>query len=212
MIQNELKELWLNLIVPYYQSADKSGELFEEIIKSYSGKNRYYHTCEHLARMLELSLEYGHRLENIEVVRFAIFYHDIVYKTSRTDNESQSATLASARLKQLNVVEENVNAVVQFILATKKHQLVESRWKQDLAYFLDFDLSVLGWQESEYRKYVSGIRLEYKQFPDFLFRSGRRKVVKSILNKPTIFLTSEFRTRFEMQAQLNLKAELDSLT
>jgi predicted metal-dependent HD superfamily phosphohydrolase len=208
MICDELNEFWLNLIVPYYQSADTAGELLEEIIRAHSGRERYYHNCEHLGRMLEHTVEYGHRLENVEVVRFATFYHDIVYRSSRRDNESKSAVLARKRLEQLQVPVANIQRIVQFILATKTHAPVPCDLPRDLSYFLDFDLSVLGSDPDTYAAYSRAIRQEYKQYPDFLYRSGRRKVLKSLLTRSTLYLTPEMQHRFGRQARINLTTEL----
>jgi predicted metal-dependent HD superfamily phosphohydrolase len=211
MIRNELYDLWLNLIVPYYQSADKAGELFEEIFNTYSEKSRHYHNCDHLKDLLQLSVEYGHRLENVEVVRFSIFYHDIIYKRSRRDNEARSADLARTRLRELNVFEDQIELVTQFILATKNHQPVPIKFEKDLFYFLDFDLGILGSDEKTYDRYAKGIRIEYRQFPDFLYKPGRQKVIKHYLEKPFIYHSDDFKERFEEQARKNLDAELKSL-
>ncbi len=208
MLRSELSDLWLNLIVPYYQSADKAGELFEEILNSYSEKSRHYHTCEHLKDLLQLSVEYGHRLENVEVVRFAIFYHDIVYKSSRSDNEIKSAALARSRLGELNVFEDQIEAIEKFILCTKRHQPAECSFQNDLLYFLDFDLSILGTSPDVYDGYARAIRMEYKQFPDFLYKPGRKKILKRLLQKPFIFKTADFKAKYEEQAKKNLQNEL----
>lgn len=211
MIRTDLYDLWLNLIVPYYQSADKAGELFEEIFKCYSEKNRHYHNYDHLKDLLQHSVEYGHRLENVEVVRFSIFYHDIIYKSSRRDNELKSAELARIRLKELNLFNDQIDLVEKFIIATKNHQPVSVPFEKDLHYFLDFDLSVLGADEKTYDRYAKGIRMEYRQYPDFLYRPGRQKVIKHYLEKPTLYLSKDFKERFEAQARKNLLEELRSL-
>lgn len=212
MLRSELSDLWLNLIVPYYQSADKAGELFEEIVTSYSEKSRYYHTCEHLKDLFKLSVEYGHRLENVEVVRFAIFYHDIVYKSSRSDNEIKSAALAKSRLGELNVFDDQIETIEKFILSTKRHQPLECSFPNDLLYFLDFDLSILGASSEVYDRYAKAIRMEYNQFPDFLYKPGRKKVLKRLLEKPFIYRTSDFKTKYEAQAKKNLHNELTLLS
>lgn len=51
-----------------------------------------------------------------------------------------------------------------------------------------------------YDQYCENIRKEFKAFPDFIFRQGRRSFLKSQLKLPLIFHTTTFRNKYEVQA------------
>ena len=94
------------------------------------------------------------------------------------------------------------------IEATKEHQLSPDN---DTNILLDLDLSILGKSPVEYKRYSEGIRKEYHIYPDIVYRNGRKKVLKSFLEKDSIFKTAFFRKEYESQAKENLIAELKQL-
>lgn len=75
------------------------------------------------------------------------------------------------------------------IMATKGHQLSAD---PDTNFFTDADLAILGQDEATYLNYRSAIRKEYRVYPDFLYKPGRRKVLPYFLGLPRIFKTEYF--------------------
>lgn len=157
--------------------------------------------------MLALSEQYVTHLQQPDVVQLAIFYHDIIYNPLRKDNEARSAQRAARELKQLQVSPEQIEAVKNYILATQRHDLQEFGTNSDLAYFLDFDLAILGADWETYFTFTQNIRKEYHIYPDVMYRSGRTKVLEHFLNKPTIYFTDIFQKEREAQARQNLQQE-----
>ena len=96
------------------------------------------------------------------------------------------------------------------ILATKTHTFDSSA--PDSKLFLDIDLSILGAPSHIYREYSRAIRREFGWVPRFLYRRGRREVLQGFLSRPSIFFTDEMRNRFESQARLNIKTEIEELS
>ncbi|GAB2533314.1 HD domain-containing protein [Rufibacter soli] len=138
----------------------------------------------------------------------AIFYHDVVYVTTRTDNEEKSAQLAHDRLSTLGIPAPEIAAVTEMILATKSHQPSAS---QDVNLLLDFDLSILGVPWPEYLTYTHQIRKVYRQFSDYLYRNGRKKVLQHFLHQDSIFKTPDFTARLEASARENMEKEMELL-
>ncbi|KAJ3271640.1 hypothetical protein HDV01_006510 [Terramyces sp. JEL0728] len=82
-------------------------------------------------------------------------FHDIIYDPNSKDNEIHSCNL----LKEFSQDQDSLIAE-QYILATIKHTLINQ--DQDLKYFLDFDLEVLGWEYEKYwNDYALLVRKEY---------------------------------------------------
>ena len=119
-----------------------------------------------------------------------------------------SALFAGNRLRELGLPEEKIEQCKIQIKATSSHETSDD---SDINYLLDFDLSILGAPAKTYQEYTIQIRKEYSIYPNFLYRKGRKKVVRHFLGMPQIFKTSEFISEYEPQARENLKRELEQL-
>lgn len=176
-----------------------------EIESAYSAPGRHYHNLNHLDYLMELAEEYREEIQDLDTLKFSIFYHDIVYDTNRNDNEERSADIARNRLEKLAVPEEKIAKCAAQILATKTHKKTGDN---DTDYLLDFDLAYLGEDPSLYREYSANIRKEYSQYPDELFKQGRKRALQHFLEMERIFKTEAFYQKYENQARENLKREL----
>jgi len=184
-----------------------SAEMWYELHKSYSQKHRKYHNINHLNEMFHYFDKYRDELNHPEEVAYAIFYHDIIYKVLKNNNEEKSAKIATKYLTLLKVNAEIIERVHQLILDTKTHQTLTNDGK----FMMDFDLAILGQPEEIYQLYTSQIRKEYNVFPDILYNNGRKKVLQHFIDKEAIFSTVFFYNEFEKQAKYNLTLELNSL-
>lgn len=158
--------------------------------------------------MLKLWENNKNKLGDEELVYLVIWFHDAIYDSWKSDNEELSAEMAKEFLIKINYPIYKIDKIVQYILATKTH---ESNGDPDLNFFLDFDLSILGADETIYDIYAQQIRDEFSFYPNFLYNRGRRKVLNAILEKKSIYKTDEFNALLENQARLNIQRELDSL-
>lgn len=205
-------EVISTLRVRWHAILPAGAPFFAELIADYHTKNRHYHNLQHLVSLFEWSDAYAGHLQEQDVVELAIFYHDIIYNPLRQDNEARSAECAVRELQHLGVQEEKVNRVATFIRATAKHDLGDAAAASDLAYFLDFDLAILGSDWNVYQNYTRQIRKEYKVYPGFLYKQGRIKVLQAFLAKPHIFFTAAIREQLETKARSNMQRELEILS
>jgi predicted metal-dependent HD superfamily phosphohydrolase len=182
---------------------------WEVLRAAYSEPARHYHNLGHIHGLLAHAAEYRAQLQDYAAVRFAIWFHDAVYDTKRSDNEERSAMLAVQALRRLNIATPVMQAVEALILATKVHQLGDLN--RDAAWFLDFDLAILGSAPEMYQAYRQAIRQEYHWVPGLLFRRKRRQVLENFLQRERLFFTAEMRERLETQARRNLQEELTLL-
>ncbi|WP_207494121.1 HD domain-containing protein [Aridibaculum aurantiacum] len=183
--------------------------LLHEIKSAYTAPGRHFHNLDHIEQMLQLCDEHIAALQNPVVVGFAIVYHDIIYNTERRDNEEQSAEKARRHLKAINLKRSFISEVEAFILATKDHVIPEEVVnKNDLAFFLDFDLAVLGSSEFAYEQYRKDIRQEYLQYRTHVYKEGRKQAMLQLLKKDHLYYTNAFRELYEQQARENINNEL----
>ncbi|EQA37750.1 hypothetical protein LEP1GSC047_3439 [Leptospira inadai serovar Lyme str. 10] len=199
----------------FYRTASKYSELkgtidalWTEINVNYSESHRHYHTLTHLKSFLEGLKTVRTRIQDWDSLLFAMFYHDIIYDPKDFRNEENSAALAEERLTRIDAPKLLIFKVKDLILATKMHITQDD---PDIRYFLDCDLSILGAEQSEYRRYARSIRNEYKEYSDEEYSSGRKKVLEYFLRMDRIFTSREFFETLEAQARANLNHELEEL-
>ena len=201
-----IKTKFLELIGKYSANESYSIDCWSEIEKNYSSKSRHYHNLEHIINMLNELKKLESEIEDLDTLLFSIYYHDIIYKSTKSDNEHQSALLFEKRIAETSF--SHLEKCKTQIEATKEHKLSKDF---DINILLDLDLSVLGKSPEEYIEYSQNIRKEYSIYPDFMYKKGRKKVLEHFLEKGPIFKTAYFIDKYEQRAIDNLKRELLSL-
>lgn len=178
---------------------------------AYSEPHRRYHDLTHIAACLEeLSALDG--VSDAERLRLAlaIWWHDVVYDPTRSDNEAQSANRAEQELSALGAPPEDVCEVARLI-----HLTVGHRTEPDDrlgALMVSIDLSILGREPAVYDAYAQAIREEYAHVPEAFFRAGRAAVLRKMLESAPLFPDLAFRERFEAAARANLAREIEALS
>lgn len=203
-----LELIYKELIQAYEVNTNSANTLWSEINTNYSNTNRYYHNLEHLEDLHRQLTQVKDSIKNWQIILFTLYYHDIVYKSTKKNNEKKSAELALKRMTQIGVNEIDVKLCFEQIIATKTHA---PNSNSDTNFFTDADLSILGRKPNDYKNYCKNIRKEYLIFPDFIYNKGRKKVINHFLSMETIFKTEEFYDQYENQAKENLKEELEAL-
>ncbi len=204
-MNENLKHIFLELMARYSGNELFNLKCWAEIKKQYSKKGRYYHTLSHLEAMIKLIDVADEPIVNQDVLLFSIFYHDIVYKATRSDNEHQSALVFQKRISKTSF--SFIDKTMCQIELTKTHQPTSDF---DTNFLLDIDLAVLGASPPVYKEYVLSIRKEYRMYPAILYNNGRKKVLEHFISKPHIFKTAYFRKNYELTARKNMKQEIQA--
>lgn len=181
---------------------------FENLLAAYNEPTRFYHTLQHLDACLE---EFDHvrdLCEHPAEVELALWFHDIVYDSHRSDNEEKSAEWMERVAREADLSEEIITRVRDLILATRHNAPPES---SDTALLVDIDLAVLGADEERFDRYEQDVRKEYDWVSDEQFREGRAKVLRSFLDRETIYSTELFRAQLEESARKNIERSLTRL-
>lgn len=204
----KLHKDWVQLSQNYFHNEDQIQSLWNSILEKYTKKNRYYHNLTHIDSMLSLAKENKGRIIDYDEVLFAIWFHDIIYKSTSKKNEDKSADFAKLVLEKCAKKKINIDKIHQLIISTKSHKIILND-NDDNAFLLDSDLSILGQSWNIYESYIQKIRKEYQIYPDFLYNPGRRKVLQHFLDRKSLFFTEKYQDLFEVLARENLKKELD---
>ena len=177
-----------------------------ELSALYRAPGRHYHGLAHVEALLALAREYRADLADPQAVEAAIWFHDAIYDSRRSDNEARSAALAAGKLAP-GVEPARLSRIAAMIEATATHALPglgDEAATRDAAFFLDMDLSILGAPAAAFDSYEAAVRREYAWVDDEAWAAGRAAVLRKFLARPTIFHTEAFRQRFETAARINI--------
>jgi len=178
----------------------------DELIAAYTAPGRHYHNLRHIEDCLgALAAVNDLSAAEREILTEAIWWHDVVYDPTRSDNEELSARLAEAHVRP-DISQE----VGRLIRLTKSHQV--EPWDRLGAILISIDLSILGAEPARYDAYAAAIRKEYAHVPDSDYRVGRARVLSQFAARPFIFPDAGFAETHDRQARENLARELASLS
>jgi predicted metal-dependent HD superfamily phosphohydrolase len=177
----------------------------DELMAAYRAPGRHYHDLRHIEDCLgALAGVDDLSATEREVLTEAIWWHDVVYDSTRSDNEELSARLAEAHVRP-----DLRPEVGRLIRLTKTHQ-VEPEDRLG-ALLISIDLSILGAEAARYDAYAAAIRQEFIHVGDSDYRAGRAKVLSQFAARPVIYPDAVFAARYDRQARANLARELASL-
>ena len=179
----------------------------------YRAEGRHYHGLSHIGALLALARDYRNGLSDPEAVDAAIWFHDAIYDSRKSDNETRSAALAYEQLSG-RAEPERLARITAMIEATATHEipdLFDPAARRDAAVFLDMDLSILGAEPEQFDAYERAVRLEYGWVQEPAWRAGRAAVLRKLLSRAHIFHTEEFRSRLEEKARANIARSLAAL-
>ncbi|MFT0772425.1 MULTISPECIES: hypothetical protein [Psychrobacter] len=194
-------------------SPKQINRLWQNIVTRYGEPQRAYHTLDHIEQLLVQFESIKHHLSEPHIIALALYYHDVIYDPTCSDNELKSAEFATDTLSSY-LSTKQCQQIYALIMMTANHQidtLVDSDKYNDAAYLLDMDLSILGAPWSAYEQYAKAIRQEYTHVADDSYRDGRTAVLQGLLAHPKLYLTDHYYNQLETQARANIKHELTSL-
>ena len=177
----------------------------DEMIQAYSAPGRHYHNLKHIEDCLAaLDGVSGLSARERETLTATIWWHDVVYDPTRSDNEEESAKRAEE-----NLAPDLRDEVGRLIRLTKTHNVQPG--DRLGAIMVSIDLGILGADAAAYASYAAAIRREYGHVPDDAYRAGRMAVLESFTARPAIYPEATFAARLEQQARANIARELLSL-
>jgi predicted metal-dependent HD superfamily phosphohydrolase len=180
----------------------------QDLLARYDEPHRRYHDRRHLAEVLAAlrRLTAGQAVP-VEVV-CAAWLHDAVHD-GRDDDEERSAVLAIRLLTDLDVAPHVVDEVARLVRMTLTHEPAPDDVRGAL--LSDADLAVLGADPERYALYAADVREEYAHVDDDAYRSGRTAVLRSLLDRPRLYVTEEGHRMWDTTARRNLRDEISRL-
>ena len=183
-----------------------------DLLVRWSEPWRRYHDETHLTAVLDVVDWYASLAPHPDRVRVAAWLHDAVYdpRAAAGANERDSAVLASELLTALGVPAAVATDVAMLVALTDGHAAADG--DPDGALLCDADLAILAADPDRYAAYAAAVREEYAHVPDDAFRAGRARILRALLDLPSIYRLRPLRHAWEARARANLTSELASLT
>ena len=185
-----------------------ANDMYESLSRAYSEKHRFYHTCKHIDAMLNHFDKMGAIAKNPAELELAIWFHDAIYKPFSSKNEYKSALWARDFLLSNSYEQEGTERVYNLIMATLHNKPVKN---SDEKLIVDIDLTILGASPEIYDEFEHNVRNEYRLVPGFIFRSKRKALLKSFLERESIYNFNYFKDKFETSARENIKRTISKL-
>lgn len=202
-------EMVIDAVLRKFNMGGSGWQFYYEIRMAYTKPKRSYHTLNgHIEACLKDFRQVEKCAQNPLVVTMALVTHDAIMDFQRQDNEERSADFAKKILMRMGTPESFQEEVANLILATKHNVVPET---EDAKLMTDIDLSIFGKSRWQFSHYERGIRKEYAFVPDDIFRQERAKILRSFLDRPSIYLTDYFQKKYEAQARVNLKRSIAQL-
>lgn len=184
-------------------------EVHAELRCRYSGPGRAYHNLHHVCECLDLFERVRAHCLHPQEVELALWFHDAVCDARRSDNELRSAEWAVAVLRRVGADPGTVERVYGLILATAPQV---DPVTEDECLIADIDLAILGARPRRYEAYERELRQEHHHVPQTLYTTMRKKILRDYLQRPQLYHTEWFRSRYETPARGNLQRMLRRLT
>ncbi|WP_149867285.1 HD domain-containing protein [Solirubrum puertoriconensis] len=200
---------WQQTVAPLLPTA--AGEAaWRYVLGAYAGPDRHYHALAHLATMFAVLDAHPEKASDAAVLELAVWFHDAVYDSLRHDNEARSAEAALQYLQGSRLSAEQLARLDYLIRRTQHHARTEPNDGLDTALLLDADLWILGAEPAQYAAYARQVRQEYNLVPKLLYRPGRAKVLRHLLEAPQLYRTRYAQQQRDAAARRNLAAELQA--
>ena len=180
--------------------------LMETLRQRYAEPQRHYHTWDHIDALLGHYRNWVRYMNRPGPVLWALYWHDAVYDPQAKDNEEKSAHLLEQEAAG-HLSPHDIGFAAAIIRATATHTVPDGlpvHDAEDLALFLDMDLSILGAPENVYDRYEKDIRAEYAFVPEEAYRAGRGAILNRFLSRPRLYFTDIAHAKWDAAARSNL--------
>ena len=181
------------------------------LLGRWSEPHRAYHDVTHLTAVLDVVDRYADLAPNPDRVRLAAWMHDAIYdpRALSDANERDSAEFAKGLLTTLGTPADVAAEVARLVGLTAGHASAADDPDGEL--LCDADLAILAAGDERYAEYAAAIRREYAHVPEETFRAGRTRVLRALLELPSIYRLAPLRAAWEQRARANLTRELAEL-
>lgn len=196
-------------------SEELAQQVGEELIDRWNAPTRTFHNAHHLANMLSRIDELSATTHDPETLRIAAWFWGALgtqaaeFSAEQSDKKiSHCHRYVAETLGELGFDDDTKKRVCELIAHLFEHHAPSG--DLDATALVDASLAVFASMPQEYKRYRQAVREEYPHLTDLQYQVRRRRYIRSLLKRSTIF-RSPFTSQWEASARQNLEAELVNL-
>ncbi|XP_055629451.1 uncharacterized protein LOC129770560 [Toxorhynchites rutilus septentrionalis] len=197
--------IWQNIVTALEIQSDVADKWFTKLKAQYSQPSRHYHNEE------QMMIKKAEHLLNgasvcLQLAALFQYYHFDAGKDCVKENcDALREFFADANLDNKALL-DNVLRLLGDV-GIESSDLPE----EDVLYFQDLDLFILGCPPEDYKVYRELLRKEYSTVETGSYNKMRLKVLQVFNRIPFIYSTKEFNDRYENTAKINIESEIKDL-
>jgi predicted metal-dependent HD superfamily phosphohydrolase len=180
--------------------------LLDALKVRYAEPQRHYHTWAHVEALLKHFRRWESHFHRPKPVLWALYWHDAIYDPAAADNEDQSAQLLEQEAAG-HLPPYDIAFAAKIIRATAEHKVPEGLTgpdADDLALFLDIDLSSFAAPAAAFAQKQHDIRAEYAFVPEDVYNAARGAILKDFLGRERLYLSDLAHAEWDEAARENL--------
>jgi len=186
---------------------DFTNLFYELIVVPAYTNGRHYHTLRHVEYLLKYVEDFkGVSHPDRNLIKWSIWFHDIIYDATRNDNEERSANVLADFMRAIGMPSEHIDTMRWLILVTS-HKGSPQTYIEDII----CDLDLREFVSDRQVKNSEEVRLEFAHVSDEEFDKGRIEFIDWMLSKESIYHTDLYRESLETLARQNLLREKESI-
>lgn len=180
---------------------------YDEILEP-AYKDRPYHNLRHIESMLIHVNDFkGFTNKERSLLKWSIWFHDIVYDSTQSDNEEKSANQLVDFMRALDFEEEDIKVAKWLILVTTHKGSPQTKLEEIIC-----DLDLFEFSLSERAQTNSKeVRQEFSHLSEAMWKGGRQLFLQTLLSKEYIYHTDLYRKTLEQPARSNIMKEIISI-
>lgn len=182
----------------------EAATIWAYLMEQFRQPHRHYHDQKHIAHCLAELDTARNEIGNPDMVELALWFHDAIYEPGDRNNELRSAELFLS-YAQTALPATLAKEVYDAILVTVHQRQPE---RNNARFVVDIDLSSFGLPWPEFMADCHALRKEQVNVPDSEFYTSKRKFLRGLIDRSSIFVTPSFRQRYEDAARTNIERYL----
>ncbi|XP_058125147.1 uncharacterized protein LOC131282447 [Anopheles ziemanni] len=195
--------IWDNISTTLELSSELSQKWLTKLRAQYSESHRHYHN-EHELIGRKVPLLAGSNVCLQLAVLFQYYYFE-----ADKDCMARNCEAVSEFFNEINLGNKTLEANVKRLLGDLQSEAGDL-CEEDVKFFQDLDLLVLGTPPDEYKQYTQQLRLEYQSEDIGSYDKTRLKLLQTLCRIPCIYLTKNL-SEYENLARENIVQEIKEL-
>ncbi|XP_055537377.1 uncharacterized protein LOC129725486 [Wyeomyia smithii] len=199
-----MEAIWQNITTALEVPSDVADKWLFKLKEQYSQSNRCYHNEEQMIHKKSKHLSGASIC--IQLACLFQYYHFVAGKDCVKENcDALKEFLAEAKLENKSL--ENNTLRLLGDVTVESIDLPED----DVLFFQDLDLLILGYSADEYKQYSKQLREEYSELDSGSYNRMRLKILQTFNRIPFIYASKELGDKYEQTARANIGNEIKEL-